>query len=171
MKTSAVPFFAVATFVYSISVSSAEQTFRVNNVATGSTIEYVSNADSASQICLQSVDYVENSKEKKDMVLSDLTLERQEYSGEVSQKSFDIAENYIKSLSVPFLVTPQAFVRPSGHPAFYWGLGKSRHITLSIVDDDLLLSIILPDQDTRIVMPSTVNNFNALAQTINDYLG
>lgn len=171
MKANTVSFFAVATVVYSVSVSSAEQTFRISNVTNSNVIEYISNTDMSNQIHLQSVDYVKNSKEKKDMILSDLISEKLEYSGEVSQHAFEIAENYIKSLQNPFLIEPQAFVRPSGHPALYWGLGKNRHITLSVVDDDLLLSIVFPDKDTRIVMPSTVNNFNALAQTVNDYLG
>lgn len=171
MKANTISFFAVATVVYSVSVSSAEQTFRIRNAKNNNVIEYISNTDMCNKIRLQSVDYVKNSKEKKDMILSDLISEKREYPGEISQHSFDIAENYINSLQHPFLITPIAFVRPSGHPAFYWGLGKNRHITLSVVDDDLLLSIVYPDKDTRIVMSSTVNNFNALAQTVNDYLG
>lgn len=169
MKTNTVSLLAVATVVYSISVSSADQTFRVKPMTNDGAIEYASGT--SKPIILQSVHYVEKSKEKKDMILSDLTSERQEHVGEISQKSFDMAENYIKSLQNPFLITPYAFVRPTGHPAFYWGLGQKRHITLSVVDDDLLLSIVFPDKDTRIVMPSTLNNFNSLAQTINDYLG
>lgn len=119
----------------------------------------------------QSIDYNPEINEKKDMILKELYLEKQEYADEVSTASFDKAENYIKSLQVPFLVSPIAFIRPTGHVAFYWGLGGSKHIMLSVIDDDLLLSIISPEEDIKIVRSSNMMNFDSLARIVNDYLG
>ncbi len=166
-----IPFTTIATVVC-ISVSSADQIFHVNPTPE-ETIEKVAIIDRNTTIEFkkQSVEFITEIKENNDMIINDLALEKQEHGDIASYQSFVKAEAYIKSLQAPFFVSPSVFVRPSGHPAFYWGLGHGRHITLSVIDDDLLLSIVFPESDIRIVKPSNISNFNALAQNINDYLG
>lgn len=172
--TKPILFTTVAT-VFCISVSSADQVFRVVPRAPEVTMaSTLTGQETNVPIETQSINYnpyINVKKETNDMILNDLYLEKQEHAHNLSQLSFDLAENYIKSLEKPFLKSPDAFVRPSGHIAFYWGLGKERHIILSVIDDDLLLSVVFPEEDMRIIKPSSVENFNELAQTINDYLG
>lgn len=130
-----------------------------------------SDQDRPIEILKQSVENIQNISEISSEILSELLLEKQENMKNASVTSFAMAESFIKDPSVSFGSMPETFTRPSGHPAFYWGLGKNRHITLSVIDDDLLLSIVFPDKDTRIVMPSSIANFSELAHTVNEYLG
>ncbi len=172
--TKPILFTTVAT-VFCISVSSADQVFHVVPNMPDMIVESaLTDQETNVHIKTQSINYnpyINIKKETNDMILNDLYLERQEHVHNLSQLSFDLAESYIKSLERPFLKKPDSFVRPSGHVAFYWGLGKERHIILSVIDDDLLLSVVFPEEDIRIIKASSVENFNELAQTINDYLG
>jgi hypothetical protein len=162
--------------VFCISVSTADGVFSMPEISAGTAVSQVVSKD-PTKINFEYVSSknipsnLHRSAEAKLDILVELQKEKALNADGVSVKSFSSLESFIQKSIDLFAVPPTTFTRPSGHPALYWGLGGERHITLSAIDNDLLLSIILPDSDTRIVASSNFENFQQLSRRINEYLG
>lgn len=69
-----------------------------------------------------------------------------------------------------FSKAPDVFFRDGEHPSLYWGLGSCRHLTLSVIDDNLLLSVVFPNYNIRKILEAKADSFLQIQQEINSYV-
>lgn len=100
----------------------------------------------------------------KQNLIDDIKAEREQNKDWANLKSIDKGIKYLENITCLKcnLGNGIAFIKPSGHLGIYWGLSNNKHITLTLLDRELMLSVITEDSHFLINEKSSIENFEKI---------
>ncbi len=111
-------------------------------------------------------DATDNNQKLANFIESEAMLDE----ANLDSKSIKSLIALVRSSEEQFSKKPDVFFRDGEHPSLYWGLGNCRHLTLSVIDDSLLLSVVFPNYNIRKILEAKADSFLQIQQEINSYV-